>query len=795
MMRDYTLNLFKLSNWASMDFSYKLVEFNLISIEGEEYRYNKQLQRIGQEVASLTGGPSAIVKRNGKSYIAIPSDRELSDTTVNVVPFNVKISLLPEVYSVTAKTLTSSNSDVVIKFLDFAIRKQLSKNAELWKLNSSQFFSKSPVSGRNGSDIQIYEGFTYKLVRFQGGALYICLDLSTKYIDRYVHSHYVNVNNVNTVGKSFKGRKFIYLNGENWYATELVGYAETIGTHEFNDNNGNSTTVYDYIIGSANGRRQQIKAAINRNDLTMLYKYPGRTMEPHSGACSLAKMVYSPKDKAVQSLHSFSIKDPTTRFESIEWYIKKYFQNIQFNGSSITISTKPLIEKVQNFDLPLLKYQNGVILNPAKAFREYASLRKRLLTSNGVLNSDGFDEQFLLVPDSMDRKLIDAIKNNLEYQLKKLAPKFQGFTRVIRYPIKSNQAITFQIQEIEQVLMRQNALNGFALFILPDFTFESKKYIKTFHDCLKNKFYPNLKVQCASGSKMQSYFELYPAPESASLKEFRVPEALKPKFASYLFNLSLEHLNVNRKWSYALVKNLHYDIYIGIDVHERHAGFSFFFKNGEHIFFFPVRVPLKNKSTRAEKLKAKLITDVILPQLQQFIPELCPNPNGIVIIRDGRSFGEEIKALESVVFQLHDAGFVKKETMRYGVIDLHKQSSMPLRIGSHTTGHNKLENPVAGAFKVIGDREAFLYNTGFPFQIRGSAKPLNISLKEGNIEFLKALEDVFCQCMLAFSAPEKSNSLPITIKLIDVLLEPLSEFNLDFDDDGNEFEEVEIESH
>ena len=37
------------------------------------------------------------------------------------------------------------------------------------------------------------------------------------------------------------------------------------------------------------------------------------------------------------------------------------------------------------------------------------------------------------------------------------------------------------------------------------------------------------------------------------------------------------------------------------------------------------------------------------------------------------------------------------------------------------------------------------------------------------------MQDVFAQCMLAFSAPDRSNNLPIIIKLIDAFLEPLSD--------------------
>lgn len=253
----------------------------------------------------------------------------------------------------------------------------------------------------------------------------------------------------------------------------------------------------------------------------------------------------------------------------------------------------------------------------------------------------------------------------------------------------------------------------------------------------------------------------------------------------------MEHLIVNRKWAFALSKNLHYDIYIGVDVHERYAGFTFFFKNGEHIFFFPEQVPKKNKSQRAEKLKAALLYKMIYEKLKLFIPKYAANPNGIVIIRDGRSFGEEEKALNSVIESLTADGLVNTNTLKHGVIDLHKQSAVPLRLASHTNSYNNLENPIAGAYKLFDSSEGFIYNTGFPFQIPGTAKPLHLSLKTGNIEFLKAMEDIFCQSMMAFSAPDRSNSLPVTIKLIDTLLEPLAA-TVEIVEEEDEFEEVTI---
>lgn len=777
-MRNHTLNLYKITNLSDLDFSYKLVEFDLPSVDGKEELYNKQLQKIAQKVSSVTGGPAAILKRDGKMYIAIPADRNLREMKVDVTPFNVSVKMLADVYHIQSSSITADNIDVVQKFLEFEIRRQLTNNNQLWKLNTSQFFLKKPVYSNEESNIEIYGGFTYKLVRLADDNFYICLDLTSKYIDKHYLSHYVNETNENTVGARYRGRRFLYLNGDDWYTTEVVGFGKKIKEHEFSFD-GKTHNVFDYISNKTNNHQFDAVSLMKPTDVTMLYKYPGRSMEPHNGASSLAKMLYSTNDNEVKALHRYSIKDPSRRFDAIGKNISRYFQNITFNRKPLNISASPVVEQVRSFPMPELKYNNDRILKighystgASAPLREFGSERKQYIIENGVLNKSSFDEQFLIVPDYLNKELVEAFKKNAEWQIKKLAPAFVSF-KVIRYKVRENQAATYQIQEIEKVLQQQNALSGFALFVFPDVSFDSRRHIKNFHDCLKSKFYPGLKVQCASASKIKSFFMPFTS-NSSRVMEYKVPEDKKPRFRSYLFNLVMEHLIVNRKWAFALATNLHYDIYVGVDVHERYAGFTFFFKNGENIFFFPEQVAKKNKSQRAEKLKAGLLYKMIYDKLKLFIPKYAANPNGIVIVRDGRSFGEEEKALSSVIESLASDGIVNKVTLKSGVIDLHKQSAVPLRVAYQTNSYNNLENPIAGAYQLFDTTEGFIYNTGFPFQIPGTAKPLHLSLKAGDVEFIKVMEDVFCQSMMAFSAPDRSNSLPVTIKLIDTLLEPLA---------------------
>lgn len=773
-MRNHTLNLFSITNLPELNFSYRLVATDLQKLPDKEDLYNRQMGKVAQKVASLTSGPAAAVHMDGKLFIAIPANRILQDTKLDIAPFSVKISLLPEVYNVASGKVAGDDLEVVVKFLDFEIRRQLSNNPRLWKLGTAQFFQKRPVQSDQDSTIEIFGGFNYKLLSLEKGQLCIALDITYKYIEKNPLSYNTNEANAQLQLRNLKGRKFLYQNWDNWYTIELVGFGKKIQDHEFISDSV-SHKVYDYILSRGGRARFDARPLLRPDDITMFYKYPGRYMEPHPGASSLARMIYQTNDPEVKALHRFSIKDPSKRFETISKIVGSFFQQLSFNGKHVSINRSPVTEKVNQFAIPELLYHGEQVLRIGASdygvkLRDFGHARKQYLMNNGVITRTGFDQQYIIIPETMDRQLAAAIKKNVEFQVRKLAPGFIDF-KIIRYKADASKAVIYQVQDIEKVLKAQNALSGFALFVLPDVKIRNKRQITVFHDLLKSKFYPDLKVQCVSGYRLGSYFTAF---TSNGEIEYRVPEYQRFKFRSYIQNLVFEYLLMNRKWPFALAENLHYDVYIGIDVHDRYAGFTFFFKNGRQIFFASEQVPKKGKSQRAEKVKAGLIHKVVYEKLKQYIPLYAPDPNAIIIIRDGRSFGEEEKALTSIMTELQKEGIVNAAKLKCGVVDLHKQSIIPLRIAAKTDSHNHLENPAAGTYKLIKDSEGFLFNTGYPFQIPGTAKPLHISLRKGELNFLYIMEDLFHQSMLAFSAPDRSNALPISIKLIDTLLEPLA---------------------
>lgn len=790
-MKMHTLNMFRISNLHELDFSYRLLSIDLPNLDGKEELLNKNLRKITEAITSKVSAPAVIVKRNNAIFIAVPASVRIQEMKVDVTPFVVTVKPVSQIYSLTGKeAIAANNFALVQQFIDFEIRRQLGSMPDLWKLNGNQFFLKEPSNRIEASNTDIYTGFSYKIQR-EKNELCICCNLATKYADMNYLNKYVSTKNVQDRIGHLLGRRALYQNGDNWYAIEIKGFGNEISKHEF-EYQGNTFNVYDLVREKTANHRFKTDKLLKPSDVSLLYSYPGRSMEPHNGAASLAKILFSPHDPQVKSLHGHSIKDPSRRFQGIAKYINTYFQKLKFGGKELKISKTPLEEQLRSFSMPGLKFNNGKLLlvgNAAKGgntqFSEFGAERKRYIIENGIISKRNFDTQYLLVPDYMEKGLVEAFKRNAEYQLKKLAPAFGSFI-VIRYKTKPNASALLQVKEIETALQQNNATSGFALFLLPDESTISKKVITNFHDCLKTRFYPGLKVQCASSSKISSYFQSELDTEKTGFSQFKVPVQLQGKFSSYLFNLAMEHLIVNRKWAFALANNLRYDIYIGIDVHNRYAGLTFFFKNGEQQLFIPVAVAKKASGQRAEKLKAKFLFENIYPTLKSELQKHAPNPNGFVIVRDGRSFGEEQKALEMLIDQLSRDGLVNASTIKSGVVDIHKQSALPFRIAVRTNYYNQLMNPACGTYKIFGNKEGFIFNTGHPFGIRGTAKPLQLVNASGNLDFLKVMEDIFCQSMLAYSAPDKGSSLPSTLKLIDTLLEPLSATGEIIEDDEEE---------
>lgn len=779
-MKKNILNRFRIGNWQTLDFTYKLVEFDLKPTDGEEAGFTKQLLAIAQKVASDIHGPAVPIRQAGGHYIAVPGSVEaLTSNRIDISPWPVRITLLPDTYQVDNTKYEPDGYDLIQAFLDFSIRTQLNEHPDLWKLNSNTFFSTKPIDEEIDPTIDVYQGFVFRLDLLPDGNMFIVLDVTYKYVSKQYVSDMISTVGMNVAEKRFLKRNALYMNGDDWYQVELVKFGNRIGEQEFRKDN-RSFNILRYIKDKTKGHRFDTGSRLNPDDPSLLYKYPGRSMSPHSGATSLTKLLYRTNELNNRDLHRRSILAPYVRFDAIGSYVRRHFAKLTFNGKTVTVSPHPHAERLNSFQLPTLQFNNGKQLIIGKAegqvpMRNFGLERKQCIVQHGILNQGAFHHQYLLVPDTMKAGFQEALLTSFEQEtLKKLAPTFPGF-KVLRYPVLTNVANIQQFEAIRKVLDVNRVEEGYALLVLPGVLRENQQALATLHDCAKREFFPRLHIQCASIQKVAGYFQPYPDNKQPSLVRYRpIPEKLA-RLKSYLFNLGLEYLNLNLKFPYALANPLHYDVYVGMDVQGRYVGFTFFYKNGVVIRFKQEAITLPAKSNRVEKVKASQVERVLFDTLKEQLRLYCPNPNGIVLLRDGRSFNES-SVLQRVIQRLDvEANVLKRDAIAWAVVEVQKQTAMPLRLVTQTDGHERVENPIAGTYWLRNEQEGYLFTTGYPFRVEGTARPLHAVKVAGNARFVSILEDVFAQTMLAFSAPDLSNSLPITIKLIDTFLQPFTD--------------------
>jgi hypothetical protein len=782
MKHQNSYNFFKVGNLSGIELPYRLVEVNDSKLaQDNKQRYEENLHRLAYKVGSDTKGPAAVVKKGKKPFIAIPADRQIKKIKHQLTPFVVDINPLEEVKHLRFNDSNSETFPIKQQFLEFAIKNHLTNNPNLWRYSGNNFFLKKPVNAKTESSIDVFGGFNFNLIQLEDGEWYVCLDITYKYASRQYLSDLVTVQNKNEIGNRFKNMHAIYQYGDNWFVIQIMGFGESITEQTFSDQNGNEHDVYNYTMKNAPSKNGDLKEKIDPATVSIVYKRPYQSMNEKFGAACLTKLLYKNEDPDVKPMHGYSIKEPDKRFRYMVENIKRNFSGINFGKQKISVSPAPLKRKAKSFLIPDLLFNNHQVLRAkdlidsnTKNLKEYGKARKKLLKQNGVLKNTSFDPQYILIPapDSVSPSLAEAIKRDLDEQMKKLAPRFPGY-QLVPYEAKNNVSAYEQVQVIKEALDQQNIKNGCVLFILPDLHNDDKHYLDKLHDIFKKKYYPDLKFQCALQSNIVLAYQSYP--DSDGEIEHKVSHNQGKFFTSYSFYLALQKLLLNRKWPYSLKDSLNYNVYIGLDVHERYVGFCFFYENGEQIIFEKEEIPKQSGGkSRHEKINKRVIADKIYKRLRKDIQQGIIQPQSIVLLRDGRSYDQDLEALTGIIEKLQKEGLVKDTAFNWGVVDLYKTSMLPFRMATETGGRDHLQNPRIGSYETFNAQEGALITTGYPFSLRGTANPLQVKISAGNVDLVNVLQDIFAQSMLAFSVPEKSSSLPITIKLNDVMLEPLA---------------------
>jgi len=777
MMKTNIINWFRISNWLDLTFRYRLVEVAVEGLQNNSKELNKAFFNAIKFLSSETKGVVSSTHHNGKRYIAIKEDAVLEKRTIAGSPLNIVLTPLEGVHVLNPRDMEDDKLELAIRFLESAIDFQLNKNNQLWDAGTNVFLNKIPLDQSNDRKIDTYQGFKYKVVAEDKNNVFVCIDLAYKYVGKQTLQEMLKGLPQERHAALIQGKNFLYQNGDSWYTVKGSSAGLSISITQV-DNDVFNGSVYDYITTKGRYATSKNKPSLDRNSPTFWHGYGNSTSNVVAGASSLAKPIHF----AENGLHKVSINDPDKRFRNAEFRAAKYFQNLSFGNVALKIATKPHQKSCDAFSLPSLKYGNNVILDPYAGeikynspLRQFPKRRREFIYKNGILSDAAFTPQYIFVPDNLPYSFAKSLKYYMDSTIKQIAKGFTGFV-IHQYSMKQAPFSSKVCEDIKAMVASKNLAGGIALFILPEGYEDGGRFNTYLHHLVKKELFSQVKMKCVSAKRLLEYMK--PVVNAINQKIYEVPDSLASEFRSYQMNTIFELLIINKKWPYALAENLHHDLYIGIDAHDFFAGFVFFFKNGEKIVFDVQEVSKSTGSFRNEKINHAIIQEKIVKVLGRHLKIGEDVPKSIVILRDGVSFGEEEKALVGAIDELHKQGLINKDDVKLAVVDVAKSSAIPVRAAAYNGSTKILENPSSGTHFYMNNKNAFIFNTGFPYKVRGSSMPLQVSLAFGEIEFDKVLEDVFRLTQITFSSPDRPTSLPLPLKLIDTLIRDVAhEYN------------------
>lgn len=756
--------------------SYRLVEIGGLPSGKTLYR---NLQRIKYFIGREYGTPAVTLKRGEQHYLAIATETKKQPLPPELeVPvlqgLATRLRLLPgPPLTLDLTDLCREDELIATTFIGFTMRGYLRNHPNLWQGASSfLWYTKEPLAlpmrgGKQSSPVALYPGFSYRVVAIPEVGLCVAVDVVHVYTDTRTLAQRVETGED---WRSFVGRHFVYEFGPSWYfiqLREVSNYSISAPEARFEHprSPGRITDVYEYTLEKWRGRETTRLRQLRPEVRALVYNYPNQSGE-FRGATSLARLRYQTEDPEIGPLHRLTILEPEQRLERIQNTVATYLDGqVTLGGIPIQVSHEPLSMPTKAFPVPSQQFGNGRVLDrPGRgeeALREMWRTRVEWLCNKqiGPLTSSGIRSQFILAPLSLaeNEALMDRIQEDLVAAVNQISPAPYHPTSVIwdDRGVRTIPQFKRALAERQQLMERSGV--ACTLVILPAGLPRKESGKLRLH--IKRMLYPKVRTKCVQADKILGYLK----PNGG---EYRVTSG---KYRSYLRNTALDILVTSGYWLWALAEPLHYDLYVGVDVLNNTAGFTFVGANGVICRFHP------STSEQKEKLSAGQMARELLENLGQLIPRVRQEtgalPRHLVVHRDGRFYDTEQQGLHHAVAQLRSRGLLPSE-VHIGVVEIHKSHAERLRMFGRLW--DRIVNPWVGSYHAFDERWGILCTTGYPGIQQGTANPLVVKLVDGDLDIEKVLRDVYWLSVLAWTKPDGIQGEPVTIKLADDWLEPIA---------------------
>lgn len=757
-MSRHMLNCFDIENACDLRAEYRLVgiEGPFDSGRSDGDLADRNLQHLVKRIQFQEQIPVAIHRTGKDLSLAIPASHQLSKMEYDLAPDVAALSPRSRTEKVCLGKPDHGQAGIALAFLGFCLRTPLRRDNRLWSPSAWNYMWRRPMNFRDDSrGVDVYRGFGLRLGYREGQ-----LCLWVKLTHRYVESAWLpDAHGREEIRQDLQMRYALYHYGNRWYPVQLMGpTGKSISEQRFiPDGATEAISVYDYTLNQVGGRNAP--AWIESLDpQSAAITYRSGNEKKRYAAASLCKLMLATGDPRVSGLHRISILDPDRRFGEMRAVMETFFGECSFEGAPLRISTQPAVVPRRVFAVPAQEFGQGRVLRVGRdeaageiKLRDLG--RKRFETlldpGGGVAVTSALDAQYLLVPESQERQIVEDFQDRLEKSARGLLQRSFTFKRVL-YRDRGARTLKQQVDAVIAAVNSAGVTGGRGVLMLP----RGAHY--DLHNFLKRRLRDRLQFQCVAAEKVGDFY----GPRLANGRaQYVVRDGLGGRYVSYLRYTAIGLLLVNRQWPWVLADGTNYDMYIGLDVLHNTAAFTFFSEGGRQCHLHAV------ESQQKEKLLRKQVRTVVSEQLRSALQSAERRPRSIILRRDGRAFISEWQGFKDAIEGLIREGLLPSDTI-YGVVEVHKTSAEGCRLVEQAPGE-PLRNPTIGSWAYTDQKEGIVCTTGFPFRIPGTVNPLTLRIAAGDLNLEKVLEDTYRMSQLCWPVPDRCIRLSVDLKLCD----------------------------
>lgn len=771
-----------------------------LSPDDDEFERNRVALRL--KVSRDIRGPAEVIREGNCLFVIIPEGYADPEPVYSLMPYVARLNPLTERGEIDFFSSDPANHLLATRFLQAALSDRLWHAKELWQPKAGRpFYFKTPANVDDSSRlVDVFEGFSFRIVWVEEVGYCVLIDRKTHYVSSEPWPEYIPFDrrwqflrhspDVTSKGAQ-RTTHCIYQFGHQWYeilvqTIRKEGIAETFFPHP---KTNSPISVYDYTMEKWNETLPDWCATV-KGDWTAITYVTWKDGPKRHGAAHLCFPVMKIADlqrMGLSDLHRrYAIKEPDIRLNTVTRFVRRWMRDVKLGEHTIVIADEPLEVNRQVFPIPRLEFGGGRVLDISSTpdrLRHYPKDRMRILrdSEGGFWDSDPLQEQWSLVLRDLKDTVWPAFRQDLAKEIKRFCGTNQKYKPNVIWYDDLEEGLYYQAKAIGDAIERKTLQqsvrpSGYCLAILPA---NAEPELPAYLTSTLSQTQPPLHVVCIH---LDSFAQFYiPAPDGdgwcldANRKDIG-------RIKGYLRNVAVKLLLLNNRWPYVFIdgdslsdreKRLLSTLFIGFDVLNSVAGFTFVGNGGRICFFVPV------DSEEKESISSRKVRKIV----KDYIPKLSMaygwRPQRVVLIRDGRLYEDELKGFKQATQELRMADAC--------AVEIPKQSALGVRFFDETrnnAGRTRVRNPRLGCWFKLNEDEIIICNTGWPFTIQGTSIPLTVRKKWGEGDIAQLGEDMFDLAQLAWTAPDRPARYPLVIRYTDMRLQAIA---TDFDEEETEF--------